>query len=120
MGTRIGNRVKDWQIKMGLPALTRGDPANHLGAVINSLLAMERALRSRKAMTDNLCIFINKNSHSLYSPLTAATIFCAASPKLSAAIISRPDAAIISLPFSTFVPSRRTTSGLVSPNVLAA
>jgi hypothetical protein len=44
-------------------------------------------------------------------PFTAATIFSAPSFRSSAAITARPEVLMISLPFSTFVPSRRTTSG---------
>ena len=44
-------------------------------------------------------------------PFTAFTIFSAPSLRLSAAITFRPDVLMISLPFSTLVPSRRTTSG---------
>ncbi len=44
-------------------------------------------------------------------PFTAFTIFSAPSARFSAAITSRPELLMMSLPASTFVPSRRTTSG---------
>ena len=44
-------------------------------------------------------------------PRTAFTIFCAASSRSSAEVTFKFDFAMISLPFSTLVPSSRTTSG---------
>src|SRR5699024_9991151 len=52
--------------------------------------------------------------------LTSATIFLAASPRSSALTIGRPELLRISLPFSTLVPSRRTTSGTERFTSLAA
>src|SRR5438876_4969429 len=43
--------------------------------------------------------------------LAAASTFCAASARSSAAITARPDSAINFFPASTFVPSSLTTSG---------
>src|SRR5450756_21798 len=54
-------------------------------------------------------VFINQNRH--YASLAAATTFSAASAISLPEMIGRPDSARIFLPSSTFVPSRRTTSG---------
>src|ERR1700722_206228 len=53
-------------------------------------------------------------------PLTALTIFCAASSRLSAGNTLRPLALMIFLPASTLVPSRRTTSGTLRPTSFTA
>src|SRR5262249_56347558 len=50
----------------------------------------------------------------------AATAFCAPSSMSAAAMMSRPDLARISFPFSTLVPSMRTTSGTERPTSFAA
>src|SRR4030081_167928 len=52
--------------------------------------------------------------------LAAATAFCAASAKSSAAMTAMPDCAINFCPASTFVPSNRTTSGTDSFTAFAA
>src|SRR5215210_270725 len=52
--------------------------------------------------------------------LAAATAFCAASVRSSAAMSDRPDSFSSFLPASTFVPSSRTTSGTERFTVLAA
>src|SRR6478609_11546794 len=54
------------------------------------------------------------------SAFTAFTIFWAASSRSSAEITLRPDSAMIFLPSSTFVPSRRTTSGTCRPTSFTA
>ncbi|ABC64795.1 hypothetical protein ELI_13515 [Erythrobacter litoralis HTCC2594] len=51
---------------------------------------------------------------------TSATILRAASPRSSAGTIGRPELARMSLPFSTLVPSRRTTNGTSNSTSLAA
>ncbi|ENN89595.1 hypothetical protein RHSP_59733 [Rhizobium freirei PRF 81] len=53
-------------------------------------------------------------------PLTAFTIFWAASSRSSAEMTLRPDSLMIFLPSSTLVPSRRTTSGTFRPTSLTA
>src|SRR6266487_2692304 len=60
------------------------------------------------------------NSFDFHFATAAFTTFCAASARSSAVITGRPDSAINFLPNSTFVPSRRTTSGTDSFTVLAA
>src|SRR5689334_17937537 len=53
-------------------------------------------------------------------PLTAFTIFCAASSRSSAGSTLRPDSRMIFLPCSTLVPSSRTTSGTFRPTCFTA
>src|ERR1043165_7693861 len=55
-----------------------------------------------------------------HAPFTALTIFCAASSRSSAEVTLRFDVAMISLPFSTLVPSRRTTTGTRRPTSFTA
>ncbi|EDP66521.1 malate dehydrogenase [alpha proteobacterium BAL199] len=71
---------------------------------------MEGTLAAGEALADDLRVLVDENRHQAAS-FTALTIFSAASPRLSADTIGRPESARICLPSSTFVPSRRTTSG---------
>src|SRR4029453_7311535 len=56
----------------------------------------------------------------LHLPFAALTTFCAASARSSAAISARPLSFNSCLPRSTFVPSKRTTSGTDNFTVFAA
>ena len=58
---RADNRIKNRQIQMRLPALTRSDTANHVGAISNRLFGMECSLSTGKALTDDPCLTIYKN-----------------------------------------------------------
>src|SRR5271169_377275 len=109
-GARLVNRVEHRQIEMPGAAFSRGDAADHLGAVGDRLLRVKRTLRAGEALTQDLRRRIDQNRHQRTS-LTAVTIFCAASARFSAARIGKPDCCMIFLPRSTFVPSSRTTSG---------
>src|SRR6516162_489056 len=102
--------VEDRQVKMPATAFARRDTADHLGAVGDRLLGMEGALGAGDPLADHLRRSVNKDRHQPASS-TAATTFCAASARFSAATIGRPDCSKILLPRSTLVPSRRTTSG---------
>src|SRR6056297_606201 len=131
------DRVEDRQVKMRLAALAGGHAADHLGAIGDRLFGVESALRAGEALTDHLGVFVDEDCHLgvlLWKfrerraadarpggqPLTAFTIFSAPSLRSSAPITSRPEDEMISLPFSTFVPSRRTTSGTLSPTSFTA
>jgi hypothetical protein len=48
---------------MRLPALARRHPADHLGAVSNRLLGMERALLAGEALADYLGVFVDEYAH---------------------------------------------------------
>ena len=49
-GARLVNRVEHRQIEMAGPAFSRGDAADHLGAVGDRLLGVKRALRAGEAL----------------------------------------------------------------------
>ena len=44
-------------------ALAGGDTADHLGAIGDGLLGMERALRAGEALTDHFGIFVYEDCH---------------------------------------------------------
>src|SRR5581483_5983014 len=71
---------------------------------------MERAVLAGEALADDLGGLVDEDGHYAAS-FTALTTFSAASARLSADRIGRPDWLRIFLPRSTLVPSRRTTSG---------
>src|SRR5690348_3039921 len=60
------------------------------------------------------------NARQHQAALAAATAFCAASFRSFAGVILRPELPSNSRPFSTLVPSRRTTTGIFSPTSLTA
>src|SRR6202012_1546859 len=104
---------------MGLAAFTRRGAARHLGAIGDGLFGMEGALGAGEALADDLGILVDENGHYL-EPSTPLPPFPAASARSFAEVMARPDLARISLPNSTLVPSRRTTSGTFSETSLAA
>ena len=55
-----------------------------------------------------------------YASLTSLTIFCAPSAIVAAGSIAKPESFKISLPRSTFVPSKRNTKGKVNYTSLTA
>src|SRR4030095_11740244 len=111
--------VEHRQAQMGGAAFARRRAADHLGAVGDRLLGMERAVLAGEALADDLGALADEDGHQVL-PLTAWTIFCAASSRSSAEMTLRPDLAMISLPSSTLVPSRRTTSGTLRPTSFTA
>src|ERR1700743_2046963 len=103
---------------MSRTAFARRGAADHLGAIGDGLFGMKGALVAGEALADDLGVLVDKNGH-YFLPFTAFTTFSAASPRLSAEVMARPDSAGIFLPNSTLVPSRRTTSGTESEISLA-
>src|SRR5215831_20430941 len=93
--------------------------ADHFRPIGDGLLRVESALVAREALADDLGVLVDEDGH-YFCPFTALTIFSAASARLSAEVIARPDLASICLPNSTLVPSSRTTSGTLSETSLAA
>ena len=79
-------------------------------AVSNCLLGVKRTLFTREPLTEHTGFVINQHTHGC-SPLAAAIAFVAASVNPSAVIMSKSLDSSISLPCSTFVPSRRTMTG---------
>src|ERR1700761_2093782 len=86
------------------------DAAHHLGAVGDRLFGMEGALGAGEALADDFGVAIDEDRHQAAS-FTALVILAAASARLSAERIGRPDSSRIFLPSFTLVPSSRTTSG---------
>src|SRR5262249_10037907 len=87
--------------------------------VVAAHLGVELPRLPRTDLGDDLGVFVDEDGHR-YFPLAAATTFSAASPMLDAEMIGNPESARIFLPRSTFVPSRRTTSGTLSETCFAA
>src|SRR5258708_17400577 len=104
---------------MGLAAFARRGAADHLGTVVDRGLRMEGAVLAGEALADDLGVLVDEDGHQ-FEPFTAFTIFCAASSRSSADVTLRLDLAMISLPFSTLVPSSRTTSGTRRPTSFTA
>src|SRR5581483_2400065 len=97
------------------PRLAGRDSADDLRAVFHRLPGVERALAAGNALADDLCVLVDENGHAQAAFFTASVIFLAASPRSSAGMIAKPLSAMIFLPCSTLVPSKRTTSGTLMP-----
>src|SRR6185503_6981515 len=121
-GFRLGlqDGVEDRQAEMLRAAFARRHAAHHVGAVFDRLLRMEGALGSCEALADHLGRLVDEDAHGYALPCTACTILPAASDKVVAVMIGRPDSCRILRPSSTLVPSRRTTSGRSRPTSRAA
>src|ERR1700687_4344700 len=100
-------------------AFARRGAADHLGAVGDRLLGMDGAVLAGEALADDLGVLVDEDGHYAAS-FTALTIFCAASSRALADVTLSLDSAIIFLPRSTLVPSRRTTSGTFNPTSFTA
>src|SRR5579864_9726874 len=98
--------------------LSRSDTRHDLGAILNHLARVEAAFPTRKPLHDDARFFADEYAHR--APPASATTFSAPS-LISLAIVSpRPESRKISCPFSTFVPSMRTTTGSFRFRSLAA
>ena len=62
-GFGLGDGVEDREAEMDLPALPRRDAADHLRAVLDGLLGMERAVLAGKALADDAGIGIDEDGH---------------------------------------------------------
>src|ERR1700730_15452603 len=111
--------VVDGQVEMLGAAFAGRHAADHLGAVGDRLLGVERALGAGEALADDFRLGIDQDCHQAAS-FTALTTFSAASARLSAERMGRPDSLKIFLPSRTLVPSSRTTSGTCSATSRAA
>src|SRR5579872_2546133 len=92
------------------------------GTTLRPARGIDRLLARPLACKDRKLLVLGKRHRCsetvwghAYPPLTAFTIFWAASSRLSAGNTLRPDSRIIFLPASTLVPSSRTTSGTLRP-----
>src|SRR5262249_44051885 len=115
----LRNSVEHRQPQMGGSPLARRCSADHPSAVSDRGLGMKGAVLAGKALADDLGVAVDQNRHQA-APCTALTIFKAASSRSFAGVTLRLDVAMISLPLSTLVPSRRTTSGTRNPTSLTA
>src|SRR5205085_11342447 len=89
-------------------------------AVLDHLLRVERSRAAGDALHEQLRALVGEDAHDALPFVTASTIFFAPSAIVDAAMIARPLSFRILRPSSTFVPSRRTTSGTFSPSCFAA
>src|SRR5690606_2254576 len=110
--------VEHRQAQMLGTAFSGADATHHFGAVLNRLLRVESTLCAGKALADNLGVFIDQDAH--YLPPAALTTCSAASARLVAAMIFRPLSARTLAPRSALLPSRRTTTGTLTPTSLTA
>src|SRR5262249_26850392 len=115
----LGDRVEHREAEMHRAALAGRGASHHPRAVGDRLLGMEGAVAAGESLAQHGGVPVDQHRHQPAS-LTAATIFCAASSRSSAAMTLRPDSTMIFLPISTLVPSSRTTSGTLSPTSLTA
>jgi hypothetical protein len=60
---RILDRVEHRQADMQAAALARGDAPDQLGAVVERLFGVERALLAGEALANDLCGFVYKYTH---------------------------------------------------------
>src|SRR5215213_867621 len=116
---RLHHGVEHRQAEMRLPPFARRRAADHFRAVVDRGLRMEGAVLAGETLADELSVSVDQDGHQA-EPFTAFTIFCAASSRSSAEVTLRFDCAMIFLPFSTLVPSSRTTSGTRRPTSFTA
>src|SRR6185437_11701084 len=116
---RLADGVEDRTIEMLLSAFARRDTTDHVGAIGNRLLGVERALFTGEALDDEASLFIDEDTH-YFLPPAAATTFSAASLMPSAMVKLKPESRRICLPCSTLVPSMRMTIGTLMPRSRAA
>ncbi|BAK10579.1 malate dehydrogenase hypothetical protein [Pantoea ananatis AJ13355] len=103
---------------MGRAAFARGYAANQLRAVCQRLLRVESSLSAGESLANDFGVFVDQNGH--YLPSAAATTRCAASVRLVAAMMFRPLSASFLAPSSALLPSRRTTTGTLTPTSATA
>src|ERR1700732_3290567 len=100
---------------MSLPAFARRHATHHLGAVIDGGLRMETGFAAGESLEDYARILIHEDAHC-----ARLTTFSAASFMPLATVKLNPELFKISCPFSTLVPSMRTTMGTFTLNSRAA
>src|SRR4029077_9895029 len=89
--------------------LARRHARDHFAAVLDHLPRMEATFAAGKPLDDDPRLFIYKHAHR--APPASATTFSAPSFMSFAIVSPNPESLNISCPFSTFVPSMRTTTG---------
>src|SRR6185312_15270081 len=103
-------------------ALARRDTGDDARAVLDHLLRVKRAGRAGHALHDEARVVTAENAHEAPPVLGVIELDLRSAPPAmsAAAMMLRPDSFSIFLPSSTFVPSRRTTSGTLRPTSLTA
>src|SRR5258708_2326512 len=114
----FGKRVEHRTIKMLGATLAGSHAANNVGAVFDHLPGVKTALTSRESLDEEARLFVDEDTHR--APPASATTFSAPSFMPSAIPKWRPESRRIFFPSSTFVPSSRTTMGILSCKSLAA
>src|SRR5260370_17503641 len=100
---------------MSLPAFTRRNATHHFRPVFDGGLGMETSFAARESLEDYARILIDEDAHC-----ASLTTFSAASFMPLATVKLNPELFKISFPFSTLVPSIRTTIGTFTLNSRAA
>src|SRR6266849_1262767 len=100
---------------MSLPAFTRRHAAHHYRPVIDGCLRMETGFAAVESLEDEARVLIHEDAHC-----ASLTTFSAASFMPLATVKLNPELFKISCPFSTLVPSMRTTIGTFTLNSRAA
>src|SRR5260370_22826478 len=100
---------------MSLTTLAGSDATHHLCSVIDGGLRMEAGFAAGETLEDHPRVLIDEDAHC-----ASLTTFSAASFMPSATVKLNPEAFKISCPFSTLVPSMRTTIGTLTLNSRAA
>src|SRR5210317_660380 len=119
-GNGVANRVVYRHAEMLLTATPGRYAGDDLRAILDALFSVEGPLVTGDALAEDLAVFVDQNTHSSTRQVAAATTFLAASVRSSAAMMSRPLFASSSRPVSTLVPSRRTTTGTLTPTSFTA
>src|SRR5690606_39488006 len=110
--------VEHGKVEVAAAAATGRDAADAARAVGQALLGMEGALLARETLDDDPAALVDENAHGFAFGMfqrAAATAFLAASVRLSAGCTARPLPASISRACGALVPSRRTTTGTLTP-----
>ena len=106
----FGDGVEYGSLKMFRAALAGSDTANDIRTVLDHLLCVESSFTPGKALHDEFRLFVDQDTHR--APPANCTAFCAPSFMPLAIVKLSPDSRRICWPFSTLVPSIRTTTGI--------
>jgi hypothetical protein len=118
-GGSLFHGVEDRHAHDGFAALAGHHAGHHVGAVVQHFLGVELRHAAGDALHDDAAAAVQENAHHtalilvfcLRSFFQAVTARSAASIRVLARMIGRPDFARIFCPSSTLVPDRRTITG---------
>src|SRR5215203_3028845 len=108
----LGHRVEHRDVLHLVAALARGDAGHHLCPVVAAAEGVERALLAGDALHEQARVVVHPDRHDYAPPFAAATTFSAASAMSLATMNWNAASRRMRRPSSTFVPSRRTTTGI--------